>query len=39
VSDWSVLGNAAGVIACSAMIVAIAAFFMLASHAGKRAPT
>ena len=39
VSDWSPLGNAAGVIACSALIVVIAVFFALASHAGKRAPS
>ncbi|MFN3892190.1 MAG: MFS transporter [Beijerinckiaceae bacterium] len=38
VSDWSVLGNAAGVIACSALIVLIAVFFVLASHGGKRRP-
>ena len=38
VSDWSSYGNAAGVIACSALIVVAALFFVLASHGGKRRP-
>ncbi len=36
VSDWSSIGNSAGVIACAAMIVAAALLFVVASQAGKR---
>jgi MFS family permease len=38
VSDWSSYGNAAGVIACSALIVVASLFFVLASSGGKRRP-
>jgi multidrug resistance protein len=37
-SDWSSLGNAAGIIACSALIGAATVLFMIASHGGKRRP-
>lgn len=38
VSDWSALGDAAGVIACSALILVATALFVLASSGGKRRP-
>ncbi len=38
VSDWSPIGNAAGIIACSALIGVATVLFMIASHGGKRRP-